>query len=290
MKGGIRPLGYTIIEVMIFLAVSGLMFILAATFISGKQGAVEFKQGMSDANTQIRSVVNEVANGEYPSLSASSLSCYAPANSLLPPVIGSIVTGNAAQGANGGQSSGIGNTTGCIFLGKVMQFDVAGNRRNFNVYTIAARQTDASGLAVTTFNNAQPIAVSQLTDPRGLENGLEITKILVCTSTSVCTQIGAFGFFGSFGSYNATSGDLQSGAQSIITAPVPGSLYGDSVAGTIGQIKTGLASNMMTPIDNGSYILLCFQNGNQKGSVTIGGTGGQQFTTELNTGGAAAGC
>jgi len=76
MIGGNKPHGYTIVEVLIFLAISSLMFLLAAGFISGKQSAVEFKQGMNDINTQIGSVVNDVANGQYPP--SATFTCTAP--------------------------------------------------------------------------------------------------------------------------------------------------------------------------------------------------------------------
>jgi len=286
MIGGNKPHGYTIVEVLIFLAISSLMFLLAAAFISGKQSAVEFKQGSNDINTQIRSVVNDVSNGQYPP--ASTFSCTSPVLGTNPPTISSVMA--TAQGANGG----------CIFLGKVMQFNVGSIATAYNIYTVAARQTGPTGAAVTTFMDARPIAVDSgvvnLTQKNSLQNGLVITKVLQCKldcSGTNGTPIGSFGFFGSLGNYGLSQSTVpESGAQTVVTASIPGSNFGDSEAAAAANINAQ-AKNISTTniVGNGSYILLCFQNGNKKGSVSIGGLSGQQFTTTLETGsGVAVAC
>ncbi len=279
MIGGNKPHGYTIVEVLIFLAISSLMFLLAAGFISGKQSAVEFKQGMNDINTQIGSVVNDVANGQYPP--SATFTCTAPP--LSPPVFTAATT---AQGSNGG----------CIFLGKVMQFNVAGDPTVYNIYTVAARQMDPTGASITSFTAAKPIAVDDggainLTQKNTLQSGLVVTKVLKCTGNcSGGTPIGSFGFFGSLGNYGLSqSSTPESGAQTVVTAIVPNT----PANGTFGASETSAVTNInakagsIGPTDivgNGTYILMCFQNGNKKGSVSIGGQSGQQFTTTLETG------
>ena len=65
MNGGKRPLGYTIIEVMIVLAVSGVMFIIAASFISGKQESTAFTEGANEFASQLQQTIAEVADGQY---------------------------------------------------------------------------------------------------------------------------------------------------------------------------------------------------------------------------------
>lgn len=284
MIGGNKPHGYTIVEVLIFLAISSLMFLMAATFISGKQAAVEFKQGANDINTQIRSVVNDVSNGQYPP--TVSFSCSAPLGS--PPVITTFTT--AAQGSNGG----------CIFLGKVMQFNVANDPTAYNVFTVAARQKGPTGASITSFADAKPVAVDfgsvNLTEPHRLQNGLVVTKVSQCKLNCIGsngTPIGSFGFFGSLGNYGLSqSSSPESGAQTVVTASVPGSNFGDSEAVAAANINAQAKNIGPTNIvGNGTYILLCFKNGNQKGSVSIGGLGGQQFATLLETGaGVAAAC
>ncbi|MEO8105620.1 MAG: hypothetical protein ABI602_04785 [Candidatus Saccharibacteria bacterium] len=290
MIGGNKPHGYTIVEVLIFLAISSLMFLMAAAFISGKQSAVEFKQSNNDINTQIRSIVNDVSNGQYPS--AAGFSCSAPL--IGPPVIAALV---AKQGSN----------VGCIFMGKVVQFNVAGDPSAYNVYTIAARQTGSTGSSVTTFAEAQPIAVDSavvnLTDKKILQNGMEVTKVLQCKADCIGVTnsrvIGSFGFFGSLGNYGLSqSSTPESGAQTLVTASIPSSVYGVSEPIAVTSINLNAkniisTNNILTNniMGNGNYILLCFKNGSKKSSVSIGGQNGQQFTTTLETGnGLAAAC
>src|SRR5947209_7153977 len=100
MKGGKTktPRGYTIVEVMIFLAVSGFMFIIAAQFVSGKQAHAEFRQGMNDVKAQVQQTINDVANGYFPS--NSDFSCNTESGRPQPD------TGSTGQGQN----------KGCVFM------------------------------------------------------------------------------------------------------------------------------------------------------------------------------
>lgn len=54
MKGGKSPLGYTVVEVMIVLAVSGIMFLVAANFINGKQQKTSFANGVNEMASRIQ--------------------------------------------------------------------------------------------------------------------------------------------------------------------------------------------------------------------------------------------
>lgn len=309
MLGGqnTQPSGYTIIEVMIFLAISGLMFVVAVLFISGKQATVEFRQGMQDANTKIQSVVNEVANGEYPAPGNFNCAVGSPSN---PGSVPSFSLGSNGQGTNGGIDTTL-HTSGCIFLGKVIEFEPSGGT-TYSVYSVAARQLDASGNPVLDFAHAQPRVVciangtactNDFTESDVLEDGLVETAAFYCpkphAGNPACsngnTAIGAFGFFGSFnGGTNAS--DLQSGAQTVTTAYIPVPVISDPVPNE--QTRITNLNAVLANLDNPSYqvasgasILLCFSNGQGRvGDIQIGGNGGQQFTTTLNLSGAPSPC
>lgn len=279
--------GYTIIEVMIFLAVSGFMFVLAAIFINGKQANVAYRQGLTAANSMITSTINSVANGEY--VLPENFGCRADGDypHLAPPP-------PETQGANGGHqpTSDVTNDTnsGCIFLGKVVEFGTNADKTEYKTYTVVGRQyTPTSGSCpadintqpVQSFCEAMPTSFGQLTDSGVLEHGLTFaTPVAAYRCDGDCsignrTPIGGVGFFGGFGSYAAGQANSQSsGAQSVAVASLPTGSMPDN-------IKNLKDSNVLS---SNSYIVLCFNRGDKVGSVVIGGHGGQQTETSVNYG------
>lgn len=293
MQGGIHQRGYTIVEVLIFMAVSGVMFVMAIIFVSGKQSAVEFRQGLYDTNSEIQTAINDVANGRVDSLTfGSTTKCEAPATGG-PPVISNTIISSNKQGANGGK-------LGCVFLGKVLQFKVSefGSESAFYFanFSLAGRQVNSAGSAVTSFSEANPTVIfpiagrsnKDLTVTKRFQSSLESTAAYLCSGTGCVTRtsIGAVGFFGSFNpALGSATGAAQSGSQTVTTAVIPGSVYGASRSSTAGLINANTRNITGTNIvSDGKYVLLCFQNNTKKGYITIGGINGQQFTTQVKTG------
>lgn len=280
MRGGEQKQGYTIVEVMIFLAISGFMFILAASFISGKQAKSEFKQGMNDINNNIRQVINDVSNGYYPSSGDFACSAGASGVPTFPP------TSPNELGAN----------KGCTFIGKVMQFGVGStSSTTYNTYSIVGRQFqgDAETLAPPlSFQQAKPFAMTgaagskDLTVTENLQWGLELEKMFNGT-----TPIGAFGFFSGFAT--TTDTNLDSGAAAPIAIAVPGSALGQGATNIDSQMSS-IASGTVT-VDTKPEIIMCFKGGaRQFGRLTIG-TGDnqdQRLSThiQISTGTPSAGC
>src|SRR5205814_2186232 len=64
--------GYTIVEVMIFLAISSLLFVAASIAIGGQQAHTEFNTAANDTNTKFQQWIDQVANG-FTSSTASGL-------------------------------------------------------------------------------------------------------------------------------------------------------------------------------------------------------------------------
>ncbi len=270
---GINHRGYTIIEVMIFMAVSGFMFVIAAAFISDKQSKAEFKQSMSAINSQVQSVINDVSNGFYPS--NSDFTCQA-ASSGAPTLSQS--SPNNPQGTN----------RGCVFGGKVIQFGTHNtNNKGYNIYSIAERQFASGGSTdtlPTNFTEAQPVVASDSASPPNFnlteKNTLEWgTK--VCGLMSGGLPINAIGFFQSFGSYGS-GGSLKSGAQSINVVPITGTSTnggeGESeMAAEVINLGTSNPSPELRP-----NIVVAFDSGNgQYATLTIGGGNGQRLTTAI---------
>lgn len=273
-------------EVMIFLAISGFMFIIAATFVSGKQSKAEFRQGMNDVNTQVQQVINDVSNGFYPS--NSDFSCTAAASGL------AIGTGSSTtQGGN----------KGCVFLGKVIQLGISStNGVKYGVYTVAGSQFAngaASGNPPADFNEALPKTVDyggsspNLTQIKDLQWGLSATKMF-----DGGTPISGVGFMGSFASQ--TGGSLDSGSQTVNVVVIPSTPTAPNVSAggaTEAQMVTAINSiNGITDANQRPHpnILMCFDGGRGEfGSLTIGGSGNSQklaTSIQISVGSPPPGC
>lgn len=259
--------GYTVLEVIIFLAVSGFMFLIAASFISGKQASAEFRQGVTDLNTQLNAIINDVGNGYYPS--NNDFSCSAGLNG--PPVINTSQASAKNQGEN----------KGCVFLGKVVQFGTAANngsdQTSYTVYTVAGRQF-ASGSPNNTpasFSEALPKVVDNnvMVDNRTLQWGAQVNAMY---DGSAANPIGAIGFFGSFG-----GGSLSTGSQTILALKLPDSALAQQKSATISQIEDAADLDATLAAKPNPNVIICLKGGSSHyGQITIGGNG-QRLTTNM---------
>jgi len=274
-----RSAGFTIVETMIVLAVTGVMLISIIGLISGKQNKTEFQQAINDVVTRLQQSAREVSIGYYPGLAGRQ--CTA---------VGSISFGGSGseQGANGG----------CVFLGKILQFsptDAAHNKGNeeYGAYTLAGCQfkdcsTNPSTPIASSFEEAQPIAVQQVatnpitsnfpdaTDWYTLANGLSTVSMSYTCDPSVDTCPGtspnatrAFGLLQSLGTYSGCSG-LCSGSQQAglygVKMPDPAN-YNDMNT-VLTQVNAAGAVNLVPA----QQVTICLRSGttNQSGRITIG--------------------
>lgn len=261
--------GYTVLEVMIFLAVSGFMFLIAASFISGKQASAEFRQGMAEMNSQLQQIINDVGNGFYPT--SGNFPCSAPnvAGTQL------IFTGTGAeQGAK----------QGCVFMGKVIQFGTNSSDQPDNtaytVFTIAGRQykSDPTSSAPQSFQEAQPAGVDQesMVEQKVLQWGARIYSMF--TNDDPTQQVRGIGFFGSF-----DGGSLDPGSQTTLGLAIPNSTFGQTKQDTLADIKA-LSTSGVTPTASPN-VTICFLGGNDHyGRITIGGNG-QGLVTNMQISG-----
>ena len=123
MSGGNKPFGYTIIEVMIVLAISGFMFVIAMTFISGKQAKTSFYTGVYEMSDSINSVINQVKSGQY---SDANFSCSDSGGAIT--ISASLAN---TQGSN----------ADCTFVGKYIK--VGDGSTSYSIYSLAGKRQDA---------------------------------------------------------------------------------------------------------------------------------------------------
>lgn len=140
-QGGAASGGFTIVETLIVLAVTGLLFAGAALMINGRQNRTEFTTAINNLQQQLQQIINQTASGYYPN--SGNFSC-------TPGTPPSIKSGSNARGTN----------NGCIFLGSVIYFGPGQASNQFTVYPIAGNRVDGALHSVTTIPAAWPVAVA----------------------------------------------------------------------------------------------------------------------------------
>lgn len=247
MARSIQKNGYTIVEVMIFLAISGMMFVMAANFINGKQSRAQFKQGIEDINSQLQRSIDEVSNGYYQS--TENVSC-----SLSPTNQPQLAAASPAQK---------GTNKNCVFLGKLVEFKAqnpssVADPTLYKTSTIVGLQYKAPAFTdnPANYSESSPIvgSIAELSETSDLKWGLEVVKV----STPSSSNIGAIAILNDF-----ARGTKGNGSQSVAVIPVTSTL-GSPVTSLDGAV---MDSDLATP----QPITICFRGTTgQYATVVIG--------------------
>lgn len=275
MRVGTDYRGYTILEVMIFLAVSGFMFLIAASFVTGKQSTAEFKQGTSEMNSQLRQVIGDVSNGFFPS--TNDFTCLANPSGIV------FNSSSNTQGQN----------EGCVFMGKILQFAPSdgGGSAYYNVMTVAGLRNVGgvpTGLPPQSFAEAAPQIVSKnsvvnLTRNRAIQWNLTVTRVYKTNTSGTYTDTGSIGVFNGFGT--VANNNLQSGSQSSIALAIPGTSLGQPSSAVATLVKNpATRSQMDTDSAKNPDVSVCLKgNGaRQYALIRIGGGNGERLTTSVH--------
>lgn len=279
MKRRAGAQGYTLLEVMIVLAVSGGLLVAAMALISGQRQKTEFSQAIREIESQIQDVINDVATGYY--ANTGNFQCDRV-------VVGSVERPRLQTAASSAQ----GTNRDCVFIGRVMQFGVASsNSEQFNIYNVVGLRQALSGGSYgnsQTLTQARPTAMApgtgvtanypDSTEVKKLQYGLTINSIRVGNQ-----DIGAIGFFGSLTPGGSSGGNLVSGAQTVELVPVPTTALNMTASSTVDAINRLDSSN--PTINPSQGVVLCFQSGgtNEYGRITIG-SNARRLTTTLQIG------
>jgi hypothetical protein len=259
---GAGAAGYTVVETMIFLAVSGAMFLSAMLFMGGQQRKNELATGIRDVQSQLIDIMNDVSTGFYNN--SGTFQCQASGSSGKP----TITAGSGEQGTN----------AGCTFVGKVIQFapsDAGYGESTAQLYTLVGRrQTGTPGVDVRTIGEADPTILGQSDATVVLPYGIKIKRI---TYTGGSGTAGSLAFVSRF-AQNSGSGGIT-GTQDIDLIPVSGTILGQLISEGKNQIETVLATSSRNPA---SGVSLCFDSGgtDQHADLLIGGPG-RQISTQL---------
>jgi prepilin-type N-terminal cleavage/methylation domain-containing protein len=261
--------GFTIVEVMIVLAITGLLFISAAVTMNGRTNKTQFQQSINDVASALRQNINSTAIGYYPN--SDNFNCQNSSGAL------KITGGSNKQGMN----------NDCIFLGKVVQFGVTGtDPQQYATFPIAALRVDTNGEEVHDIAMANPTAIypspQQPNAPNDVSTdklmyGLTVSKMIYNNSTT--NTIGSFAVISDLSTYSYSDSKLQSGSQQLILVPIATSGLNSS----IGSMASTINQKLATSVKATAGIQICFDSGttDQSGLVTIGGSGGQQLNVSL---------
>lgn len=267
--------GFTIVETMVVLAVTGALFVAIAASLTGRQNAAEFTRAIQSVQSQLQQIIDQVPAGNFPD---QQIQCTSGGGSLV-----------FSTGGNQGTNSQ------CIFLGKVIQFQVHGTGGNsaeqYQVYTIAGLNTQ--GTAAAPFAAAKPTVVqvggnyAAYSTAVSLEYGLSAVWM-----KSQGQPIGAVGFLMEPGIAGNTGTGYSSGAQQVDLVPIRTTSLNQDLSTGVAEIQDNTASagglqdaNLLTsgPINPSGGVQICFASGttNQSGLITIGSIG-RQLAVKLN--------
>jgi type II secretory pathway pseudopilin PulG len=254
MKRGRFSGGYTIIETLIFLAVSGAMVVSVMILISGQQGRTEFIQTVRNFEAEVQDIANDVSTG-YASYDFGSINvCY---------IDGSGVHFGAAVPA-GSQR--------CVFIGRAIQFAPDGDTKKVAIYTLVGKQRDSSGQEVSSLATAGPLTLPTV-ETKSI--GVDITTDRFKCNSCSPQDIGTVSFFTTFHQYN--SGSLTSGNSNADVVAVRNTSLGQASAAA----RTAIATTAnLSQINPASGVSVCLRSGgsNQHAIIRIGGTQGGSLT------------
>ncbi|HXR50105.1 MAG TPA: type II secretion system protein [Verrucomicrobiae bacterium] len=262
----LRTAGFTIIETMIVLVVTGSLFVIIAATLTGRQNEAEFVHAIQSVQSQLQQAIDQVSAGFFPTV---NLTCSAGASSL------TFAPNPNQQGAN----------DQCVFLGSVIQFKVQNTSpERYRIYTIAGERGPGIG-PTSPFQNVTPTVMgiaatgdyASYSTAKPLQYGLT-TKWMRGDGINGA-QIGAFGVLMEPGGF-ATSGGYNSGAQPVDLVPLPGTGLSQPINLAVGAIESRLRDATLTadaPINPDNGVLICFASAgtNQSGLITIGSLGRQ---------------
>lgn len=160
--------GYTIVELMIVMALSLMLVLMAATFLAGRKGHTEFSQSMRDLQSRLQSWIDDVPNGFA---FGSNTNSYCK-------------TGGVSVQINQGARPG-GNKPECIYLGKAIQFSDNPSTQVY-AYSVFGQRLDSAGNLVSTIEDAGPTPASgtagtgnaDFTETYNLKGGAHLKKII----------------------------------------------------------------------------------------------------------------
>lgn len=168
--------GFTIVEILIVLSVSGALLVAVLTAIDGRQTKTNFDTSIRQLQNNLQLIVNKVANGDFNY--SSSISCTDTA-------IGPRVT-NSGGGTNGG----------CQYIGEGIEFS---NNHQYSYYPVAGLAFSSAGMPISDLDSSVPCPINgghkicgysppDLSSKVDIPGGLSITCSYINSAPSPCNS------------------------------------------------------------------------------------------------------
>lgn len=254
MKGGKAPLGYTIVEVMIVLAVSGMMLVVASQFINDKQARTTFTQGVNDMASRIQNTIQQVSNGQY-----TDMQVYCTVN-------------YGTNRASFSTSVGTPNKN-CTYMGKMLHFVQGGTVDNaeerYEVFTLAGARLD-DGSPAKPVTNLDDSAISpvmtdadpMLTRQETVPYHLRVKKITVDGGPREDYGVA---FIQSLGELEGDS--LKTGPQAVLLYTAQGLGRSEDRLSAANDIKPYVSGTGLAPA---SRVVICITDENRWAELVLG--------------------
>lgn len=243
--------GFTIVETLIFLGVTAVMLISALLLVGGQQRKTEFIQSVRDIESQIRDVANDVATGYYSR--GNNFTCSSTlANKL-------VVTPSP---------SSIGANSGCILLGRAIQFTDVSSVESYAIYTIAGdrKATNLADAKATTLAPISGDSRVSLIDNKNLLYGVKVGRMTRGGSIVSGPEATGIAFVSRLSS---TSSDSNPGTIPVDVIPIGSSLSKSQQE--FAMLVDGIGAGSGDENSN-SGVTICLISGgtDQHANITIG--------------------
>ncbi len=262
--------GFTIVELMLFLAIAGALFIFGISNLLKTQNEDQFRVGLGLLKTQIQTYINNTAEGNY------SL----PNNYYCLPGPNRLYISNIASGST--------TSPDCMYLGSVLSF----TNNNYNqswtlnvlpVFGYTFKNNTINQLQPNSVNLAQaePITSAILNRTYNVPSGLSVYSVYYLAS-STRKPINSFLLYNKFNQYISTQSSLlNSSSQYINIAPLEpyysGNLSIPSLTRNVNQLtdscqtiqqsicminptSNSIIPDSIAPINPGSGVRICLND------------------------------
>lgn len=264
-RKGTSPIGgYTIVETLIFLAVSAAIFFAAMMYVSGRQNREYFITAVRDFETKLLDVANDVATGYYQR--SGSLGCAA-----------------TAAGPTYSSTGDLGKNESCIFVGTVLKLGDNSNKETFTQFALGGlRQT--GGANTVNLAEAKPKVINQPSLPQASKIGAGVTVECIAVHAVSCTPspTSAYAALGFFTTFDGASLMAQNGGviQANLIAFSGVRLSDGAHSSTVLDQLNNTANYTSPDLNPGAVICLKSGGTNQYALITIGGNNSTNLATK----------